>query len=453
MAKWGEGDPRWIVEQRADSHNVNNWHWKEIDSSEWSKKFLKEALCNIVLDDGKTGRINITEVSTIEGDATCSIRKQKFIFIFDWEKIVLKWSGNVSGLTSDFTGTIKIMNFDHDADDDDDLDFEYKFSKDGPPEHSQLKAMLKKMAPKLIWSAFSIYKDCCGKHFSERLALAKTSESVDKININENNQKKVESTITINNNVIKPRAEIKTSTGIDLDKVAPVASLTKKGAGSPNRVANRALQKCKSTDLPKPKVIEKAGLSRTASSNTEPTKQNQGSNPASKSNSTRTSTTNLNKANLTPKSSLGSKILTKKITMTDKFKCAVPDVYSCFVDVNKIRVWSQNSLSYEHSNNLSESMEFQKGTKFDLFSKNVSGVVTKVTPNKSVELQWRLQQWPESHFSNVIINFDQKEDGTQVSLEQTLVPTEFVSGTTEGWRRYYFSAIKQSFGMGMGFMD
>lgn len=27
MAKWGEGDPRWIVEQRADATNVNNWHW------------------------------------------------------------------------------------------------------------------------------------------------------------------------------------------------------------------------------------------------------------------------------------------------------------------------------------------------------------------------------------------------------------------------------------------
>jgi len=27
MAKWGEGDPRWIVEERADAKNVNNWHW------------------------------------------------------------------------------------------------------------------------------------------------------------------------------------------------------------------------------------------------------------------------------------------------------------------------------------------------------------------------------------------------------------------------------------------
>ena len=27
MAKWGEGDPRWIVEHRDDGKNVNNWHW------------------------------------------------------------------------------------------------------------------------------------------------------------------------------------------------------------------------------------------------------------------------------------------------------------------------------------------------------------------------------------------------------------------------------------------
>ena len=27
MAKWGQGDPRWIVEERPDAKNVNNWHW------------------------------------------------------------------------------------------------------------------------------------------------------------------------------------------------------------------------------------------------------------------------------------------------------------------------------------------------------------------------------------------------------------------------------------------
>lgn len=41
MAKWGEGDPRWIVEERPDAHNVNNWHWRESDATQWSKKKLK----------------------------------------------------------------------------------------------------------------------------------------------------------------------------------------------------------------------------------------------------------------------------------------------------------------------------------------------------------------------------------------------------------------------------
>lgn len=44
MAKWGEGDPRWIVEERADSHNVNNWHWKEVDANKWSEERLRDLL-------------------------------------------------------------------------------------------------------------------------------------------------------------------------------------------------------------------------------------------------------------------------------------------------------------------------------------------------------------------------------------------------------------------------
>ena len=35
MAKWGEGDPRWIVEDRPDATNVNNWHWSEKNATKW----------------------------------------------------------------------------------------------------------------------------------------------------------------------------------------------------------------------------------------------------------------------------------------------------------------------------------------------------------------------------------------------------------------------------------
>jgi hypothetical protein len=28
MAKFGEGDPRWIVTERQDGTNINGWHWE-----------------------------------------------------------------------------------------------------------------------------------------------------------------------------------------------------------------------------------------------------------------------------------------------------------------------------------------------------------------------------------------------------------------------------------------
>ena len=50
MAKWGEGDPRWIVEERPDATNVNNWHWSEKNADAWSKAKFKVSLMIRVKD-------------------------------------------------------------------------------------------------------------------------------------------------------------------------------------------------------------------------------------------------------------------------------------------------------------------------------------------------------------------------------------------------------------------
>ena len=49
MAKWGEGDPRWIVEERPDATNVNNWHWTEKNADQWSKKKIESLFTNLVV--------------------------------------------------------------------------------------------------------------------------------------------------------------------------------------------------------------------------------------------------------------------------------------------------------------------------------------------------------------------------------------------------------------------
>lgn len=97
--------------------------------------------------------------------------------------------------------------------------------------------MIRKKAPLLIWKCFQLYKETCRGHFQEKLSLQKQASA------------------EVNNNNTKNKVAVKTSTGIDLDKVAPVDKISSEG--SPTRPQNRVLTKCKSNDVnlaPKPKA-------------------------------------------------------------------------------------------------------------------------------------------------------------------------------------------------------
>ena len=63
MAKWGEGDPRWLVQERSDGKNVNQWHWEEINKLPWAKKRLAELLVGFRIDDA-----TITSVKEVSGE-------------------------------------------------------------------------------------------------------------------------------------------------------------------------------------------------------------------------------------------------------------------------------------------------------------------------------------------------------------------------------------------------
>ena len=64
MALWGQGDARWIVEEREDAKNVNNWHWSEVDASAPSKTFFKEKFLDIATT-GSEGSVRISEVGLV----------------------------------------------------------------------------------------------------------------------------------------------------------------------------------------------------------------------------------------------------------------------------------------------------------------------------------------------------------------------------------------------------
>uniref|UniRef100_A0A2M4ANB2 Putative activator of 90 kDa heat shock protein atpase log 1 n=1 Tax=Anopheles triannulatus TaxID=58253 RepID=A0A2M4ANB2_9DIPT len=112
MAKWGEGDPRWIVEERPDATNVNNWHWTEKNATPWSKDKLQALLDGFVIS-GHGQECKITKIEKMEGEATANNRKGKLIFFYEWN-IVLLWAGRCND--EEVTGKVTIPNLSEEND-------------------------------------------------------------------------------------------------------------------------------------------------------------------------------------------------------------------------------------------------------------------------------------------------------------------------------------------------
>ncbi|XP_073845468.1 activator of 90 kDa heat shock protein ATPase homolog 1 [Musca autumnalis] len=91
MAKWGEGDPRWIVEERPDATNVNNWHWTEKNATPWSKDRFHQLFKNIKIGNANIECV-IESIDKCSGEATANNRKGKLIFFYEWE-LTLNWVG------------------------------------------------------------------------------------------------------------------------------------------------------------------------------------------------------------------------------------------------------------------------------------------------------------------------------------------------------------------------
>lgn len=118
MAKIGEADPRWIVSERKDGQNVNNWHWEEKDLSKSVHEALKEKFHGLVLHSDAVYTIRVKEVSDISGDVTVAQRKGKIMCYFEL-KMTIKYGGSAAGSEDKVDGKITVTEVDHDNLDDD----------------------------------------------------------------------------------------------------------------------------------------------------------------------------------------------------------------------------------------------------------------------------------------------------------------------------------------------
>ncbi|XP_051265182.1 activator of 90 kDa heat shock protein ATPase homolog 1 isoform X1 [Dicentrarchus labrax] len=337
MAKWGEGDPRWIVEERADATNVNNWHWTERDVSGWSSERLRQLLLAVQVE-GPEGVCQLTDVSKLDGEASINNRKGKLIFFYEWQ-LRANWLGtSSSGLK--YRGTVDVSNL-SDENDTDDLDISVSLCKDQPS--TPLLDLMRRSGVQEVRRALGDYIYQLKSEFSQGMILPTTDGS--KPPLSETRRNKIQTSKT---------------------QISPA--------------------------------------------------------PRSPSSSTPCPT--------------GVRISTCSFSLKETFQTSPGEVYRTFINQEFVQVFTRSVAT----------VDARCGGCFQMLDGNVSGVFTQLVPDQRIEMRWRFRTWPSEHYANIRLELEDRGDETELRMECIGVPAGEEDSTREGWNRFYFQAIKQTFG-------
>ena len=138
--------------------------------------------------------------------------------------------------------------------------------------------------------------------------------------------------------------------------------------------------------------------------------------------------------------SIGTKMEVSDIELEETFKCTGMELYNALTMHEMIAVFTQNPVKM--------ASDAKCGVEFTLLDGSISGTFISLTPYTKISQSWRLKSWPGGHFSEVTMKITQTKEDTKFSLVQKGVPVKELEHTKQGWQRYYFHAIKQSFGFG-----
>lgn len=339
MARWGEGDPRWIVEERADATNVNNWHWTERDVSGWSSERLRQLL-QAVRVEGPQGCCQLTEVSKLDGEASINNRKGKLIFFYEWH-LKAGWLGTSNGGVK-FRGEVEVSNL-SEENEEDELDISVTLCRDQPA--TPLLDLMRSSGVQEVRKALGQYIQQLKSEFSQGMIL--------------------------------PRA----------DGAKPPADSRKNqsGPGSSRTQVNSAPTR----SLPSPAP------------------------PAG-----------------------GVRISTCSFQLTESFQTSAEELYRTFMEQEFVQAFTRSAAL----------VDGRRGGRFQLLDGSVSGEFTHLVANRSIHMRWRFRTWPSEHYATIRLELEERGDETELRLQCQGVPAGQEESTRGGWDRFYFQAIKQTFG-------
>ena len=135
-----------------------------------------------------------------------------------------------------------------------------------------------------------------------------------------------------------------------------------------------------------------------------------------------------------------SSINTKTVKSTEEFRTTAAELYETFTSPDRLAAFTRAPPKVFEGAHV--------GGRFELFGGNVSGKFTVLEKPAKIVQQWRLAQWPDGHYSNLDIQFDQNEVDAVTVMRVTWegVPVGQEEVTRRNWGEYYVRSIKTTFG-------
>nr|XP_057932705.1 activator of 90 kDa heat shock protein ATPase homolog 1b isoform X2 [Doryrhamphus excisus]XP_057932706.1 activator of 90 kDa heat shock protein ATPase homolog 1b isoform X2 [Doryrhamphus excisus]XP_057932707.1 activator of 90 kDa heat shock protein ATPase homolog 1b isoform X2 [Doryrhamphus excisus]XP_057932708.1 activator of 90 kDa heat shock protein ATPase homolog 1b isoform X2 [Doryrhamphus excisus] len=134
----------------------------------------------------------------------------------------------------------------------------------------------------------------------------------------------------------------------------------------------------------------------------------------------------------------GVKIPTCKFSMRETFLTSPADLYRVFVN-------QEMTQAFTHA---VATVDGERGGKFRLLDGIVFGEFTELVPDEKIVMKWRYNNWPCEHYAIITLSFMDRRSETELKVDCRGVPDNDEERTKDGWKRYYFEAIKQTFGYG-----
>jgi activator of HSP90 ATPase len=126
---------------------------------------------------------------------------------------------------------------------------------------------------------------------------------------------------------------------------------------------------------------------------------------------------------------------TKSINQTVTFDTTPERIYDLLMDQKKVAAFTGSNVT----------MSTKVNGKFNVFDGYCHGYNIELIAGKKIVQAWHFAEdgWPDDHFSVCSFEFDKVGNKTKLKFVQTDVPEHKVNSLKDGWKQFYWDAIKK----------